>query len=62
MNAKEEFIQIYKENIHREGADAFLEFLEGPHSDFFTAPASTRNQGNMEEGLSEHSEQVYHCI
>lgn len=37
MNAKEEFIQIYKENIHREGADAFLEFLEGPHSDFFTA-------------------------
>ena len=26
MNAKEEFIQIYKENIHREGADAFLEF------------------------------------
>ena len=29
MNAKEEFIQIYKENIHREGADAFLEFLEG---------------------------------
>ena len=38
MNAKEEFIQIYKENIHREGADAFLEFLEGPHSDFFTAP------------------------
>lgn len=35
MNAKEEFIQIYKENIHREGADAFLEFLEGPHSDFF---------------------------
>ena len=36
MNAKEEFIQIYKENIHREGADAFLEFLEGPHSDFFS--------------------------
>ena len=35
MNAKEEFIQIYKENIHREGSSAFLEFLEGPHSDFF---------------------------
>lgn len=34
MNAKEEFIQIYKENIHREGSSAFLEFLEGPHSDF----------------------------
>lgn len=48
MNAKEEFIQIYKENIHREGSSAFLEFLEGPHSDFFTAPASTRFHGNME--------------
>lgn len=34
MNAKEEFIQIYKENIQREGADTFLEFLEGVHSDF----------------------------
>lgn len=38
MNAKEEFIQIYKENIHRDGADAFLEFLEGPHSDFSQPP------------------------
>ena len=62
MNAKEEFIQIYKENIHRDGADAFLEFLEGPHSDFFTAPASTRFHGNMEGGLCEHSVHVYHCL
>lgn len=62
MNAKEEFIQIYKENIHREGADAFLEFLEGVHSDFFTAPASTRFHGNMEGGLCEHSVHVYHCL
>ena len=59
MNAKEEFIQIYKENIHREGADAFLEFLEGVHSDFFTAPASTRFHGNMEGGLCEHSVHVF---
>lgn len=62
MNAKEEFIQIYKENIHRDGADAFLEFLEGPHSDFFTAPASTRFHGNMEGGLCAHSVHVYHCL
>mgnify|MGYP001097041170 FL=1 len=62
MNAKEEFIQIYKENIHREGADAFLEFLEGPHSDFFTAPASTRFHGNMKGGLCAHSVHVYHCL
>ena len=62
MNAKEEFIQIYKENIHREGADTFLEFLEGPHSDFFTAPASTRFHGNMEGGLCAHSVHVYHFL
>ena len=62
MNAKEEFIQIYKENIHREGSSAFLEFLEGPHSDFFTAPASTRFHGNMEGGLCAHSVHVYHCL
>ena len=62
MNAKEEFIQIYKENIHREGADTFLEFLEGVHSDFFTATASTRFHGNMEGGLCEHSVHVYHCL
>ncbi|WP_448918357.1 hypothetical protein [Holdemanella biformis] len=62
MNAKEEFIQIYKENIHREGADAFLEFLEGPHSDFFTAPASTRFHGNIKGGLCAHSVHVYHCL
>ena len=35
MNSKEEFIKIYKENIHREGADKLLSFLEGTHSDFF---------------------------
>lgn len=62
MNTKEEFIQIYKENIHREGADAFLEFLEGPHSDFFTAPASTRFHGNIKGGLCAHSVHVYHCL
>lgn len=62
MNAKEEFIQIYKENIHREGSSAFLEFLEGPHSDFFTAPASTRFHGNIKGGLCTHSVHVYHCL
>ena len=62
MNAKEEFIQIYTENIHREGADKFLEFLESSHSDFFTAPASTRFHGNMYGGLCQHSLNVYHCL
>ena len=35
MSAKEEFIQIYRDSIHREGADALLDYLEHK-SDFFT--------------------------
>ena len=46
MSAKEEFIQIYQENVHREGADALLDYLEHK-SDFFTAPASARYHGPM---------------
>ena len=41
MSAKEEFIQIYRDSIRREGADALLDYLEHK-SDFFTAPASAR--------------------
>lgn len=62
MNSKEEFIKIYKENIHREGADKLLNFLEGSHSDFFEAPASTKYHGSYEGGLCEHSVNVYHCL
>ena len=49
MSAKEEFIQIYQENVHREGADALLDYLEHK-SDFFTAPASARYHGSYEIG------------
>lgn len=44
MSAKEEFIEIYRENIRRDGADALLDYLEHK-SDFFTAPASARFTG-----------------
>ena len=27
MSAKEEFIEIFRENVHREGAEALLEYL-----------------------------------
>lgn len=62
MTKKEEFIQIYKENIHREGAEQFLDYLQGPNSDFFTAPASTRFHGDYYGGLVEHSLNVYYCL
>lgn len=62
MSAKEEFIEIYRENIRREGADKLLEYLISPSSDFFTAPASTRYHGAYEGGLVEHSLNVYECL
>jgi hypothetical protein len=60
LNAKEEFISIYKTHIKREGAAGLLEYLE--NSDFFTAPASTRFHGAYEGGLVQHSVNVYHCL
>ena len=60
MSAKEEFIEIYQANIHREGADKLLEYLH--RSDFFRAPSSSRYHGAHEGGLVEHSVNVYHCL
>lgn len=57
MDAKEEFISIYKKNIQRDGADKLLAWLET--TDFFTCPASTKFHSNFEGGLVEHSVKVY---
>lgn len=57
MSAKDDFIKIYTENIHREGADKLLEWLK--NSDFFTAPASAKYHSAHEGGLCEHSVNVY---
>ena len=57
---KQEFIEIYKSKITRDGADKLLSFLE--KSDFFTAPASTRYHGAYEGGLLRHSLNVYECL
>lgn len=62
MDAKERFINIYKEMIHREGSDKLLEYLLSEHCDFFTAPASTRFHGAHPQGLLEHSLNVYDCL
>lgn len=45
---KQRFLDIYKTNIKREGADKLLDYLLSPKSDFFTAPASTRYHGSYE--------------
>lgn len=57
MGAKEDFISIFTQNIHRAGADKLLVWLE--KTDFFTAPASTKYHGNHEGGLVEHSLNVF---
>lgn len=57
MTAKEEFLEIFYDNIERDGAQELLEWLE--KSDFFTAPASTRSHSNFEGGLCEHSVKTY---
>lgn len=57
MSAKDEFLKIYTDNIHRDGADKLLDWLKG--SDFFTAPASAKYHSNHESGLCEHSINVY---
>ena len=62
MTNKERFIEIFKSKIHREGASALLDYLCSEHSDFFTAPASTRYHGAYEGGLLEHSLNVYDCL
>lgn len=60
MLAKERFIEIYKQNIKREGADKLLEYLL--NSDFFVAPASARFHSSYEGGLCDHSLNVYDCL
>ncbi len=59
---KEEFIDIYKTNITREGSDKLLEYLTSSKSDFFIAPASTRYHSAYAGGLAQHSLNVYHCM
>lgn len=60
MGYKEEFIEIYKTNIQREGSAELLEWLQ--KTDFFTAPASTKFHCACEQGLVMHSLSVYHTM
>lgn len=57
---KDEFIRIYKENIHRVGSTELLEWIE--KTDFFTAPASTKYHYACEGGLCAHSLSVYNTL
>lgn len=62
MENKERFLEIYQNNIRRDGADRLLEYIQSTGSDFFIAPASTRFHGSFEGGLLAHSLNVYDCL
>lgn len=55
---KSEFLEIYTQNIKREGSEKLLDWLKNK-SDFFSAPASTRFHSAFSGGLCEHSVKTY---
>ena len=57
LNFKDEFIEIYKNNIKRQGSQELLNWLTT--TDFFNAPASTKYHCACECGLVQHSISVY---
>ena len=60
MTAREEFIEIFNENVHRKGAKELLEWIG--KTDFFTAPASTKFHCACENGLVMHSVSVFNTL
>ena len=62
MTKKQEFIDLYKKHIKREGSQELLDFLLSNKSDFFDAPCSTKYHLSREGGLVEHSINVYECL
>jgi hypothetical protein len=60
LELKEEFLNIYKENVTRNGSEELLDWLQ--KTDFFTAPASTKYHCACESGLLLHSLSVYHVL
>lgn len=57
MESRDEFLDIFYDNIDRDGADKLLDWLE--KSDFFVAPASGRRHSAYRGGLCQHSINVY---
>lgn len=60
-NFQKEFLDLV-ESIEREGMNTELLIRQLNSSDFFTAPASTKYHGSREQGLVEHSIDVYRNI
>ena len=61
QTAQTHFKDIFRDNIHRDYADAMLDWLER-ETDFFTAPSSTKYHGAHPGGLLVHSLNVYYRL
>ena len=61
MASRDEFIEIFRTHIHREGSEELLDYLMNK-CDFFTAPASARYHGSYVGGLCDHSVNVFRCL
>lgn len=57
---KQEFLQLLRDNVKREGVDKLIEWIET--TDFFVAPASTKFHSACEGGLCQHSLNVYYQL
>lgn len=49
------------ESVHRDGIESLMQYIK-KHTDFYTAPASTRFHLACEGGLVQHSLNVYDCL
>lgn len=57
MTSKERFVEIFRSQVTRPGAEALLAWLET--TDFFEAPAGAKHHGAYPGGLVDHSLNVY---
>ena len=57
---KEKFINVFTENVTRDGSKELLEWLE--KSTFFTDPSAKAHHGNFDGGLCDHSLKVYYAL
>ena len=60
MSYQDEFLEIYRSKISREGSVPLLEWLQ--KTDFFTAPASSKYHCACRGGLVQHSVSVYRTM
>lgn len=60
LDYREQYLEVFKANIERDGADKLLEWLDT--TDFFTAPASSKFHCACEHGLVQHSLNVYDLL